>query len=439
MTSSGSSSDNHLGRGVAVAAALAALTACKHVLPPPKPPGLFAVFPVQNASGGPAPVRALSEALEAALTERGLPVVPRKDLEAVMARNRIRYTGGVDRPTAKALAEELGVEAVLVPTLEQYSTASPPKVSIAARFVDTSDRPTVLWADSIMRAGDDAPGLLALGMVETNAELDRRVISAVAGSVESYVKRGTRGASCGEAGHLRPRRIYRAPELDDVGRRTIAVLPFENRSDRRGANEVLLNQFVAQLTRSGAFEVLDPGFVREEFLAHRIVLEGGVSIDRAMTLLDLLSADLVLSGVVERYVAPHGLRQAPLAEFTAYVIDRDTAELVWSSASHGDGDDWVHFFGLGRERTSSGLTCRMVRGVVDGIVGSRLQMGPRDTVLEAPPQGVRSRSEGAQFQRRGRVPSSGEFYENARGARARGMNQASPPADQTAAPQEPHP
>ena len=121
--------------------------------------------------------------------------------------------------------------------------------------------------------------------------------------------------------------------LDDVGRRTVAVLPFENRSDRRDADEVIRGQFVAQLARSGAFEVLDPGVVRDELLQHRIVLEGGVSVDRAMTLLDLLGADLVVSGGVEVYAAPLGPREPPRAEFTAYVIDRETAELVWSSAS----------------------------------------------------------------------------------------------------------
>jgi hypothetical protein len=58
-------------------------------------------------------------------------------------------------------------------------------------------------------------------------------------------------------------------------------------------------------------------------------------------------------------------------EFTAYVLDRETGELVWSSASNAGGDDGVFFFGAGRVHTSSELSCRMVGGVVDRLVGAR--------------------------------------------------------------------
>jgi hypothetical protein len=163
--------------------------------------------------------------------------------------------------------------------------------------------------------------------------------------------------------------------LADVGRRSIAVLPFRNQSGRRAANDVLFGQFVAQLARSGAFEVLDPGIVREELLAHRIVLEGGVSLDNAIAMLDLLQADLVVSGYVEVFESTAGTGP-PKVEFSAFVLDRKTGELVWSSASSGAGDDGVWFFGAGRVYTAAALSCRMVRGVVDAIVGHRPPLGP---------------------------------------------------------------
>ncbi|HYG68417.1 MAG TPA: hypothetical protein VD838_12175, partial [Anaeromyxobacteraceae bacterium] len=286
MTSSTSSSTNRRAARAA-AMAFALLAACRHGGPAgsadaARHPLRLAVFPVQNASGGAAPIRPLTEALEGALGATALQIVPRRELDLVLANHRIRFTGGVDATMAKVLREELGVEAVLVPVLEAYAAAEPPKVAIAARLVATRDRPVVLWADSVARAGDDAPGLLGLGRVTRSADLERIVAGAVARSVERWVTDGAEGASCGGAGRFDPRRTFRAPVLDDVGRHSIAVLPFTNETKRRSAGEVVANQFVAQLARSGSFEVIDPGAVREQLLRHRIVLEGGVSVDNAM-------------------------------------------------------------------------------------------------------------------------------------------------------------
>jgi TolB-like protein len=370
MISWSSSSRGGSGAWLAGAIALASLAACRHGAPSGPEPLKLAVFPVQNASGGKAPIRLLTEALDAALAARGLEVVPRPELDAVLARHRIRFTGGVDRTLAKVLREELGVDAMVVPTLELYAEGPPPKISLTARIANTADRPVVLWADHVARSGDDSPGLLGLGLVSKATELENAVVAEVAASVDRWGTRRARGESCGRAGRFKPRRSFRAPVLDDVGRRSIVVLPFQNETSRRSAGDVVVGQFVAQLARSGKFEVLDPGVVREELLGHRIVLEGGVSIDQAMAVLDLLRADLVVSGDVQVFESPTG-KQAPRVEFTAYVIDRRTSELVWSSFSSATGADRVFFFDAGKVHTATGLSCRMVRGVVDRIVGRR--------------------------------------------------------------------
>jgi TolB-like protein len=372
MISSPSSSSS--GATLAVAAVLACLSACRHAPAAQATPmrRVIAVFPVQNASGGRAPIKPLTQLLDAALTTRGLETVPRRELEAVLAKHRLRYTGGVDAPMAKVLREELAVDAVVVPTLELYSDQQPPKVSIAVRVVSTDERPVVLWADAVARSGDDSPGLFKTGLVTVAAQLEEAVVGDVARRVQRWASTGKTTESCGEAGwRFGPRRVFRAPVLDDIGRRTVAVLPFTNATSRRSAEDVVLNQFVAQLARSGSFEVLDPGFIREQLLRNRVVLTGGVSIDQAMALLDTLEADLVVSGYVQLYDARAGADGAPRIEFSAFVLDRRTGELVWSSGSHGEGTDGVVFFNAGRVETASALSCRMIQGVVKGIVGRR--------------------------------------------------------------------
>lgn len=379
MICSSSCSGSRRWRPVVAAALLAAVAGCRHAPAEGPPPLRIAVFPIQNATGGVAPARALTEALDAALAERVLDVVPRKELDTVLAAHRIRYTGGVDGATAKVLREELAVDAVLVPTLDLYSAETPPKISLGLRLVGVEERPKVHWAGALSRSGDDSPGLLALGVITKVTELEKIVLRELTRSLEQYVLARGPGEPCVEAGRFGPRRVYRAPELDDVGRRTVVVLPFVNETSRRGAPDLLLGQFVAQLASSGSFDVLDPGAVRAELLAHRVVLQGGVSVDAAMALLELLNADLVVSGNIQAYEAPTIGQAPPRVAFTSYVLDGHSSQLIWSAESDGAGDDGVFFFGAGRVYTATGLACRMVRGVVDGMSGERVAISAQRT------------------------------------------------------------
>ncbi len=407
MTSSTSSSNSR--RRTVALVALAVLAGCGHARRQDAPRPRVAIFPVQNASGGNAPTRSFTEALETILGQRlpaaGVEGVPRAELDAALARERLRYTAGVDRKTAKLLREELGVEAVLVSTLALYSAEYPPKISLSVRLVTTGERPVVLWSDARSRSGDDAPGLFGLGLVKDVAKLEGTVVADVARSVERQLARRPPSDPCTRDGRFVPRRSFRAPELDDMGRTTVAVLPFMNETSRRGAADVVREQFVAQLARTGSFAVLDPGLVRDELLAHRMVLEDGVSLDQAIALVDELDADLVVSGYVQVFEATAGRHGPPKIEFSAYVIDGRTAELVWSSTSNGDGDAGVFFFGAGRVRDATTLSCRMVRGVVDGLVGRRRNLDPEQLQH---PQTVRQ----ARAARSSRVPWYGGTPEN---------------------------
>ena len=73
-----------------------------------------ALFPLENQSGASAPMRELLEPVERALAARGLEVVSGEIVQRFLSKYRIRHTGGLDRPSAKAAREELGVAGVVL-------------------------------------------------------------------------------------------------------------------------------------------------------------------------------------------------------------------------------------------------------------------------------------------------------------------------------------
>ena len=376
MISSSSSSGSHRRAALAAAIALASCTHARPATTAPRPwsagarPRL-ALFPVRNVSGDVVPSRSVALSLEALLEARGFSLVPADEVDRLLADHRIRYTDGVNRETALALRDALGVEGVLFPSVELYATRGRPAVALGMRLVATGSDPEILWAGGVARTGDDAPGLFGLGVVQSAAELERRQVSALADGLFAYLdgRERPRTDRCPTGGRFSPRADFRSPVLDRLRHPTIAVLPFLNESPRRDAGEAVALQFVRQLVTSGDFVVLEPGVVRESMLEQRIIMDGGVSLEQARLVQDQLGADLVLGGVVSHLddqAGPGG----PSAEFSAYVLERASGLVVWSSTSRARGDDRVWLFDHGRVSTASALVCGLTQDIV-AVMGGR--------------------------------------------------------------------
>jgi hypothetical protein len=333
--------------------------------PPPAPPGVrrIAILPADNASGGSAPMLSIAAMVEAALRIRGVEVVTGEPVDRFLAKHRLRFTGAIPDEAAVAAAEELGVEALLVASLEEWVATGTPRVALGMRLVSAEPQPRILWADGIALAGDDAPGLFGLGLVRSMPAIQARATGALADSLRRWLATGAAAPPCTREGRFAPQIRYRSDILD--GRRTVAVLPFVNETPRRRAGDVLADAFVRGLAATGRFEVVEPGLVREYLLSHRIVMEGGVSLDAARTVLGSLDADLVVAGYVRDLAEDAGGVMPPRVDFTALMIDRRSEEIVWEVSSYYTGDQGVWAFDLGRVRSASALACRMVASASD--------------------------------------------------------------------------
>jgi TolB-like protein len=323
----------------------------------------IAVLPLENLSGAAAPLKNIRAAFIERLEKQSITVLSEESLNLFMDRNRMRYTGGLTPELARALKTETGVEAALVTSLELYDETAPPKFSISSRLVSLNDPPEILWADSGGLAGDDNPGILAIGVIDDPVVLRNKVLTGLTKSLMSYLEQGEQGRE--RIRLFKPNALYRSRSIHlDNKTQTIMVVPFLNESERANAGEILALLFVEQLKKSQRFKVIQPGLVREGLLSLRIIMEGGLSLSNADALFSALEADYVITGKVFTYQDYRGGVGTPKVGFNAIVLEKKSRRVVWSSDSYREGNSGVYVFDFGQINNAHAMASNMVGTII---------------------------------------------------------------------------
>jgi len=334
---------------------------------------LIAVLPIDNLSGTRAPVKDIRQLMLKQLTVRGCRVLDDSALEGFMEAGRIRYTGAMDLETSRMFRRDTPVDAVLMTSLELYDEIYPPKIALTSRLVSAGERPEVLWTDGVGLSGDDSPGILGLGLINGPGPLLEKAVQYLMGSLEDHLSAASEGIGSGHwfSGwdRYKPKTFYRSPVLSPETKYTIAIMPFLNKSERKYAGDIMVLHFLRQLKGSGNFNVIEPGIVRDDLLGFRIIMNEGISFADAALIFSTIEADvdLILSGTVIDYQDYHGLMGAPKVDFSVQVIERKSAEVVWTSKSYNTGNEGVYFFDMGRINTAHTLASGMA-GAVAGMM-----------------------------------------------------------------------
>ncbi|MDH4232325.1 MAG: hypothetical protein OEW04_09900 [Nitrospirota bacterium] len=344
-----------------------------------------AVLPFENLSGGPVPLKTIRQSLIERLTAAGITILEDGLLDRFMEKHRMRYTGGMDTRTSGPFRDEIQVDAVLITSVELYNESIYPKIALISRLVSTGKIPKIMWMDIVGKAGDDSPGILELGLVESMEILEIRALDELTASLTRYLsaRDGDMPAEIPAAEYVPapfasytdipqmeqptkfdPKFYYRSP-LPTERKYIVAVVPFLNYSERRKAGDVLTLYFVRQLAKVSSVEVLEPGLVRQILLNRRVIMYGGVSLSDLDLISDYPEVDLVLSGKVLDYEDYSGVWGSPRVDFSVELLDRTAREIVWSSKSFNEGDDAVLLFDWGKLNTASFMTSVMVANTVD--------------------------------------------------------------------------
>jgi TolB-like protein len=328
----------------------------------------IAVFPIENLSGSKAPLKELRQAFMERVKTEGFELLPETSLNQFLSRHRIRYIGGIDEDSAKELAAEERVDAVLITSLEYYSDGYPPKIAVTSRLVSAGKDPEILWMDSVGLAGDDSPGVFQIGIISNPKELMDKALSRLGRSLSKGFSFAFRGRAAERAEKKFSPKILYLTDLAPDKQFRVVVLPFYNLSGRKYAGEIMTLRFIQELRKLRNFRVVEPGVVRNGLLQFRLIMEGGVSFANADVVFDVLGANLVLTGKTINYRDEQGETGVPRVDFSATILDKENRLVVLASDSYNAGDDRVLFFDFGRISTALGVSSEMVRGVVQSIV-----------------------------------------------------------------------
>ncbi|MEE9613343.1 MAG: hypothetical protein V3W31_00125 [Thermodesulfobacteriota bacterium] len=126
----------------------------------------IAMLPLENFSGREDAPELVAEYIRKELKGKGWVLITEEGVvERFLAKRRIRYTGAITRLTAREMGKVLGVDAVMVGSVDQYyQRGTRTVVGVTARMVSTADG-AMVWADNLTYVGHDFETVLGLGVV----------------------------------------------------------------------------------------------------------------------------------------------------------------------------------------------------------------------------------------------------------------------------------
>lgn len=346
-----------LSGGIAVSAEEGGVT--------PGTAGRIAILPFHNLSGKGIPSQELRRIFREELVSRGVAIMADEELDKVLNAQRVRFTGGVSLPLASELAAH-NVSAVLVTVVEVFEPGPNPVLGVTARLVRTGSEPDIFWIDGRGKTGTDTPGLLDLWVVRDPKKIQRMVFTQLADSLANRQDAGVHSLKGLFPWMYSPRITALDSDAIPKGGESVVVLPFVSDSPRRHAGEIVQLQMIRQLVWKG-FKVLDVGILRDTMLKGRIIQLRTPSTYDVYYLLNILSVDFLIGGIVYEY--EDSSNGVPRIDFSAQAMRRADRRTVWTATMRNKGDDGVFFFDMGSITTSTELAARMACSAVLNWMG----------------------------------------------------------------------
>lgn len=137
----------------------------------------------------------------------------------------------------------------------------------------------------------------------------------------------------------------------------VAVLPFDNLSDRTDAGEVATRIFAARLSAMGSCRIIEPGEVESALEEARVRTSSVLTYAQIRALGERLKTRHLLVGtVLENTKVRTADTEVPAVGISLRLISTTTGEVEWTAMTFRSGDDRETVFGWGRTYSAQKLT-----------------------------------------------------------------------------------
>lgn len=301
-----------------------------------------AIFPFENLSEDKNALASVTPVLRNRVEAKGLEMLNEDALNRFLLKERIRSTGYISSDIARKLREELNVNAILVGSINSFSSGENPEVGLSARLISSSDG-AILWANHASATGEDFTKILGLGRIRTVERLTSKVIDKL---LESF--------------SITP--PYK--EIESTYR--IAVMPFQNKSKIRDAGMIAAYMFIVELFKNKGFVPVEYGEVRRSVVDLRVRGKGELDLKNTEAISKSLGIDGIIVGTVELYKEEEGTLP-PEAVISARLIDARKERILWYDSYQLNGDDGIIILDFGKIRSLENVAYKVISKLVKGM------------------------------------------------------------------------
>lgn len=245
----------------------------------------IAMLPMANYSGDAQATEDVIPIVISTLEASGGIIGP-GELRPILREHRIRAVGLIGRDGAEAIASDLGVEFLLLGSLDFYRAGDNPAIGFSLHMIHVPEM-IPFWAVSVSATGDQFIGMLGRGGIGSVDSLATRLAKDAAGQMQDATRDRTSGGV-------------------NANSPMVAIVPFDDIDSDQPIGAIASSYLLTRLVDDG-MRVVEPGVVRETFLEMNRAPRGEIDHELIDVLHDSLGVDVVITGAVDDFsVTPAG-------------------------------------------------------------------------------------------------------------------------------------
>ncbi len=163
---------------------------------------------------------------------------------------------------------------------------------------------------------------------------------------------------------------YIHPTADLTYIKTVAIVPFQNLTQQKGAESKVMNVVVSEVLRRGVFDVVEFGEVTKVLKEEGLKSDGSISKRVAERAAKRLNAEAFIVGTVEEYgVSRTGGSSYPEVSVSLKLLDAKSYKILWETTHSVKGTTVLdRLFGISKKSTSD-LAKELIAEMFDTLFG----------------------------------------------------------------------